>query len=160
MEAIMSRDDLRSLTFAMAQDPRRIVMKNMKYLLTPLLLLASQALPAQKPIYAYAIGNWRNGPTVQMTEVFETTEQFTTEQIMARVKAEYIAFKDIADTDVQFFTERSTALDNQKVLIQKYAMRKLPVLVTSTDGSVVDQWPPVPAPEPQQRREVQAPTKP
>lgn len=119
----------------------------MRTLIASLLLLTSQALLAQKPIYAYAIGNWRNGPTVQMTEVFETTEQFTPEQITARVKAEYIAFKEITDTDVQFFTEKPTAHENQKVLIGKYAMRKLPVLVTAPDGTVVDRWPAEAAPK-------------
>ncbi|MEO8067889.1 MAG: hypothetical protein ABI599_09375 [Flavobacteriales bacterium] len=132
----------------------------MRTLFAFLVLLASQALLAQKTIYAYAIGNWRNGPTVQMTEVFETTEQFTPEQITARVKAEYVAFKEIPDTDVQFFTERSTAQENQKVLIGKYAMRKLPVLVTTTDGSVTDRWPRAAPDAPAERHDTVAPTKP
>ncbi len=128
----------------------------MRTLIASLLLLASQALLAQKPIYAYAIGNWRNGPTVHMTEVFETSEKFTTEQIMARVKAEYAAFKDITDTDLLLFTEREEALNNQKVLLNKYAQRKLAVKVTSTDGKVVDRWPPAGHPLP----EVKSPEAP
>lgn len=129
----------------------------MRTLITSLLLLASQALLAQKPIYAYAIGNWRNGPTVQMTEVFETSEQFTTEQIMARVKAEYVAFKDISDTDLLLFTDRPTASDNQKVLIHKYGQRKLAVRVTVPDGTIVDQWPPPAQKNEQERTEPAKP---
>ncbi|MFZ1688215.1 MAG: hypothetical protein WAU70_12370 [Flavobacteriales bacterium] len=131
----------------------------MRTLIASLLLLASQALLAQKTIHAYAIGNWRNGPTVQMTDVFETSEQFTTEQIMARVKAEYVAFKDIIDTDLLLFTDTPSALKNQEVLIHKYAQRKLPVHVTSPDGTIVNQWPSAPVAVPE-KSEGAAPTKP
>jgi hypothetical protein len=117
----------------------------MRTFLTSLLLLSASLLLAQKPLYAYAIGNWRNGPTVQMTEVFETSERFTTEQIMARVKEEYVGFTEVTDHDLLLFTDSAEALSNQHVLVHKYAQRRLGVMVRRADGTVVQE---IPLPDP------------
>lgn len=119
----------------------------MRTLAISLLLISTAAAWAQKPIYAYAIGNWRNGPTVQMTEVFETSERFTTEQIMERVMKEYEGFKHVADHDLLLFTDSAEAISNQRVLVHKYAQRKLGVQVRKADGTVVQEIPqPMPSP--------------
>ncbi|QQR85953.1 MAG: hypothetical protein IPJ76_15295 [Flavobacteriales bacterium] len=113
----------------------------MRTLLASLLLLMATAALAQKPIYAYAIGNWRNGPTVQMTDVFVTSERFTTEQIMERVMKEYGSFKHVADHDLLLFTDSAEAMNNQRVLVHKYAQRKLGVQVRNADGTMVQEIP-------------------
>lgn len=123
----------------------------MRTLLASLLLLSATAALAQKPIYAYAIGNWRNGPTVQMTDVFVTSERFTTEQIMERVIKEYEGFKHVADHDLLLFTDSAEAINNQRVLVHKYAQRKLGVQVRKADGTLLQEIPqavpPVVAPD-------------
>lgn len=123
----------------------------MRTLLASLLLLTATAVLAQKPIYAYAIGNWRNGPTVQMTDVFVTSERFTTEQIMERVMKEYERFKHVADHDLLLFTDSAEAINNQRVLVHKYAQRKLGVQVRKADGTLLQEIPqavpPVVAPD-------------
>lgn len=113
----------------------------MRTVLTTLLLLTAAVTFSQKPIYAYAIGNWRNGPTVQMTDVFVTSERFTTEQIMERVMKEYDGFKRVADHDLLLFTDSTEAINNQRVLVHKYAQRKLGVQVRKVDGTVVQEIP-------------------
>ena len=66
---------------------------------------AAVVLRAQAPntIYAYAIGDWRNGPVVTISPLFETTEAFTTPQLIARVKKEFAPFATISDIDIQRF---------------------------------------------------------
>ncbi|MBK8583151.1 MAG: hypothetical protein IPL86_15430 [Flavobacteriales bacterium] len=58
----------------------------MKTIFTLVLVACITSVHAQNAIYSYAIGNWRNGPTVMISPLFETTEQFTTPQLIAQVK--------------------------------------------------------------------------
>ncbi|MCC7502685.1 MAG: hypothetical protein IT229_09160 [Flavobacteriales bacterium] len=105
-------------------------------LLTCGLLLGSLVLRAQdapKTIYSYAVGNWRNGPTVVISPLFETTEQASTPQLIARVKNDYSAFKDITDIDVQRFATIEEGNDSRTTLRAKYHMRKLEVLMVEPE---------------------------
>lgn len=113
----------------------------MRTIIASILLLTAAAAFGQKPIYAYAIGNWRNGPTVQMTEVFVTSERFTSEQIMEQVRKEYSGFAHVADHDLLLFTDSAEAINNQRVLVHKYAQRKLGVQVRKSDGTLVQEIP-------------------
>jgi hypothetical protein len=98
-------------------------------LLFLVVLLTGTVLRAQAPqtIYSYAIGDWRNGPVVVISPLFETTEAFTTPQLIARVKAEYPAFKDITDIDIQRFATVEEGQDSRRVLKSKYLRRELKV---------------------------------
>lgn len=93
---------------------------------------------SQNTIYSYAVGNWRNGPVVTISPLFETTEAFTTPQLIARVKKEYPAFKDITDIDVQRFATTEEGELSRSTLRGKYHQRKLEVLM-------VEPTPPAPA---------------
>lgn len=73
-------------------------------LLTAILLIASTgSVYAQKTIWSHAIGNWRNGPVVYITPLIETTEAFTTPQLITRYRAEFPELKDVHDLDVLRF---------------------------------------------------------
>ena len=100
-----------------------------RLLLLPLLLAAAMVLRAQAPntIYAYAIGDWRNGPVVTISPLFETTEAFTTPQLIARVKKEFAPFATISDIDVQRFATVEEGELSRTTLAQKYGVRKLQV---------------------------------
>jgi len=91
------------------------------------------AQDAPKTIYSYAVGNWRNGPTVVISPLFETTEQASTPQLIARVKKDYPAFKDITDIDVQRFATTEEGNDSRTTLRSKYLMRKLEVLMVEPE---------------------------
>ena len=98
-----------------------------------LLLIAftvvASALFAQAPnkIFAYAIGDWRDGPVVTISPLFETTEAFTTLQLIARVKSEYVEFASIKDIDVQRFVTVEEGELSRITLKGKYGVRKLEV---------------------------------
>lgn len=104
-------------------------MKHIQGLLAAALLLTASFLHAQAPgkIWSYAIGNWRNGPVVTISPLFETTEQFTTPQLIARVKKDYPAFKDITDIDIQRFATVEEGAESRVILKGKYERRKLQV---------------------------------
>lgn len=98
-------------------------------ILLSLMLLAGH-VQAQPPgvIYSYAVGNWRDGPVVEISPLFETTEQFTTNQLIALVKQKWPqAFTDSTDIDIQRFATESEGEDSRVVLKAKYDQRKLPV---------------------------------
>ena len=103
----------------------------MKRLTTVLLILAcALGLNAQDPpksIHAYAVGNWRNGPVVVISPLFETTEQATTPQLIAKVRDEHPEFKDIVDIDVLRFATVEEGVESRSTLRSKYLMRKLEV---------------------------------
>jgi hypothetical protein len=86
-------------------------------------------LHAQGPnkIWAYAIGDWRNGPVVTISPLFETTEAFTTPMLIAKVKKEYPEFANIADIDVLRFATTEEGELNRTTLRGKYQARKLEV---------------------------------
>ena len=101
---------------------------------TPHLLLAAAFLglaslaSAQNTIYSYAIGNWRNGPTVEISPVFETTEMFTTPQLIAWVRHEWPeSFNDTTDIDVQRFATTEEGSESRAILKAKYGRRNLAV---------------------------------
>ena len=89
----------------------------------------ASALLAQAPnkIWSYAIGDWRNGPVVTISPLFETTEAFTTPQLIARVKKDYAAFAKITDIDVQRFATTEEGELSRVTLKGKYEARKLTV---------------------------------
>ena len=91
--------------------------------------LITNALLAQAPnkIWSYAIGDWRNGPVVTISPLFETTEAFTTPQLIARVRKEYAAFAHITDIDIQCFATPEEGELSRTTLKGKYEMRKLTV---------------------------------
>jgi hypothetical protein len=89
----------------------------------------ANAQDAPKTIYSYAIGNWRNGPVVVISPLFETTEQASTPQLIARVRKDYAAFKDVTDIDVQRFATTEEGNESRTTLRAKYLTRKLEVLM-------------------------------
>ncbi len=90
---------------------------------------AATTLLAQAPnkIWSYAIGDWRNGPVVTISPLFETTEAFTTPQLIARVKKDYTAFAKISDIDIQRFATTEEGELSRVTLKGKYEARKLTV---------------------------------
>ncbi|MEO8732912.1 MAG: hypothetical protein ABI373_01140, partial [Flavobacteriales bacterium] len=89
---------------------------------------------AQKAIYSYAIGNWRNGPTVEISPLFETTERFTTPQLIAWVRKEWPeSFTDTTDIDVQRFVTIEEGHESRTTLKAKYGRRNLPVNMFEAD---------------------------
>lgn len=83
---------------------------------------------AQSTMYSYAIGNWRNGPTVQISPLFATTGMFTDQQLIAWVKQQWPAsFTDVKDIDVLYFATKEEGVQNRITLKAKYGIRKLPV---------------------------------
>lgn len=94
-----------------------------------LLACSSRAQDAPKTIYSYAVGDWRNGPVVVISPLFETTEQVSTPQLIARVQQEYPEFKGVTDIDVQRFATPEEGQESRTTLRAKYQMRKLEVLM-------------------------------
>ncbi len=101
----------------------------LRYLLPLAFGLCAHALLAQAPntIWSYAIGDWRDGPVVTISPLFETTEAFTTPQLIARVKKDYAAFKNIMDIDVQRFATTEEGELSRVTVKGKYEARKLTV---------------------------------
>ncbi len=101
--------------------------------------LAMHGSFAQAPnaIYSYAIGDWRNGPVVTISPLFETTEAFTTPQLIARVKHDYPAFADIMDIDIQRFATVEEGELSRTTLKAKYGVRKLEVNMLETPATPV-----------------------
>ncbi len=124
----------------------------MKDLRSPLLfsfLLIAFSLSAQAPktIWSYAIGDWRNGPVVTISPLFETTEAFTTLQLIARVRKDYPDFTNISDIDVQRFATTEEGNLSRVTLKGKYETRKLQVKMVeapAAEPSVKDVAPPPP----------------
>lgn len=95
------------------------------------LLLGAFAADAQSTIYSFAIGNWRNGPTVYITPLIETTEAATKPTLKEQFRAQYAELKDIADMelDVLLFGTREEGDEHRMSLKQKYGIRKLEVVM-------------------------------
>lgn len=97
-------------------------------LLAAACLACSSLASAQNTIYSYAIGNWRNGPTVEISPLFQTTEMFTTPQLIAWVRHEWPeSFADTTDIDVQRFATVEEGSESRTILKAKYGRRNLPV---------------------------------
>ncbi len=101
----------------------------MRFLIASILLLGAFAATAQNTIYSHAIGNWRNGPTVYITPLIETTEAFTTPQLIERYKAEFPALVDVTDLDVLRFATPEEGEESRSSLKAKYGIRKLEVVM-------------------------------
>jgi hypothetical protein len=99
----------------------------------------ASALLAQPPnkIWSYAIGDWRDGPVVTISPLFETTEAFTTPQLIARVKKDYAAFANIKDIDVMRFATTEEGELSRTTLKGKYEARKLTVNMLSAEPAPV-----------------------
>ncbi|MEZ4755832.1 MAG: hypothetical protein R2817_03270 [Flavobacteriales bacterium] len=106
----------------------------MKHFLLAVLLLIGTATAAQNTIYSHAIGNWRNGPSVYITPVIETTEKVGSAGVRAQVKEQYPELRDIPahDLDVLLFGTQEEAELSRRTLQAKYTMRKLPVVLLPT----------------------------
>ncbi len=109
-------------------------------------MLSATALFAQAPnkIWSYAIGDWRNGPVVTISPLFETTEAFTTPQLIARVKKEYPAFANILDIDIQRFATIEEGELSRTTLKGKYEHRKLAVNMLEAEPAQRKEEAPVP----------------
>lgn len=98
------------------------------FLLAAAFLACTAVATAQKSVYSYTIGNWRNGPTVEISPLFETTEMFTTPQLIAWARQQWPgSFTDTTDMDVQRFATIEEGNESRTTLKAKYGMRKLPV---------------------------------
>lgn len=104
------------------------MMKIRHILITLALALSGHALLAQKAIYAYAIGDWRNGPVVQISPLIKTTEMFTGPQLIKWVRTRWPEqFTATTDIDVQFFGTLEEGELSRQTLKSKYGVRKLEV---------------------------------
>lgn len=103
----------------------------MKHLLVTALVLCGLSSVAQSTIYSFAIGNWRNGPTVYITPLIETTEAATKPKLKEQFRAQHDELKDIADMDldVLLFGTREEGEEHRASLKQKYGYRKLEVVM-------------------------------
>ena len=116
-------------------------------LLFALFVVAGQLL-AQPPnkIWSYAIGDWRDGPVVTISPLFETTEAFTTPQLIARVKKDYAAFGKIMDIDIQRFATTEEGELSRVTLKGKYEARKLTVHLLQAEAAPPELAPAPPKP--------------
>lgn len=97
-------------------------------------LLMPLASLAQNTLYSYGIGNWRNGPVVVFSPLFETTEAFTATQIEEWIREQWPAtFTPSTEMDVLFFATVEEAEEHRRTLRRKYAMRKLDVHLLEAD---------------------------
>lgn len=122
----------------------RITMRTPHFLLAAAFLACSTVVSAQSTIYSYAIGNWRNGPVVEISPLFETTEAYTTPQLIAWVRKEWPEqFRDTTDIDVQRFATLEEGSESRTTLKAKYGMRHLEVDMMERDP--MPSTPPSPA---------------
>lgn len=93
------------------------------------LLFIGAAVNAQNTIWSHAVGNWRNGPVVYITPLIETTEAFTTPQLIERYRKEFPVLKDVTDLDVLRFGTPEEGDASRTTLKAKYGVRKLEVVM-------------------------------
>lgn len=101
----------------------------MRYVITFALVLVSIAAHAQNRIWSYSVGNWRNGPVVFISPLVETTEAYTTPQLLEQLKAAHPEFKDLKDIDVLRFGTKEEGDESRITLKAKYGIRKLEVMM-------------------------------
>lgn len=101
------------------------------------LLVGAFAANAQSTIYSFAIGNWRNGPTVYLTPLIETTEAATKPKLKEQFRAQHAELIDIPDMDldVLLFGTREEGEEHRMSLKQKYSHRKLEVVMLAPAGT-------------------------
>ena len=101
----------------------------MRKLLLLLLMIGPLLAAAQNTIYSYAVANWKDGPIVYITPLIETTEAFTTAQLLEKYKADHPEIRDAKDIDVLRFATKEEGEENRQTLKRKYGMRKLEVVM-------------------------------
>jgi hypothetical protein len=101
----------------------------MRTILFAALLLAAFTVQSQKPIHAYAVGNWRNGPVVYITPLIQTTEAFTTPQLIARFREQFPEPIEVTDIDVLRYVDSDSGEESRRSLQAKYRMHKLQVVL-------------------------------
>lgn len=99
----------------------------MRTLVVILTLASALAARTQNTIYSHAVGNWRNGPVVLITPLIETTESFTTQQLLVRYRGEFQELKEVKDIDVLRFATVEEGELSRTTLKTKYEARKLEV---------------------------------
>ncbi len=108
----------------------------MRSLLSCILLLFSISGWAQNTIYSYAVANWKDGPVVYITPLIETTEAFTTPQLLAQYKEAHPEIRDAKDIDVLRFATQEEGEESRQILKRKYGVRKLEVVVLQPSDGV------------------------
>ena len=111
----------------------------LRHLLPIAFAFVTPALLAQAPnkIWAYAIGDWRDGPIVTISPLFETTEAFTTPMLIKRVKQDYPEFARIMDIDVMRFATTEEGELSRTTVKGKYQARKLTVNMLEAEAPPV-----------------------
>jgi len=99
----------------------------MRTLAVILTLASALAARTQNTIYSHAVGNWRDGPVVLITPLIETTEAFTTQQLLVRYRGEFPELKDVEDIDVLRFATVEEGEQSRTTLKAKYEARSLEV---------------------------------
>lgn len=134
-------------------------MSNQRYFISCAFSLLACGLFAQSPnkIYSYAIGDWRNGPVVTISPLYETTEAFTTLELINWVRHTYPEFANISDIDVQRFATTEEGTLSRTTLKGKYEARKLQVNLMNDSTMRVAVPDHLPRPLPQQRQSPVAP---
>lgn len=93
-----------------------------------LLLLAALPARAQDTIYSYVVGNWRNGPVVEISPLFGTTGMFSDADLIRWAAAQWPgSFAGVADVDVLRFATTEEGRESRTTLMAKYGLRKLEV---------------------------------
>ena len=90
----------------------------------------------QNTIYSYSVGNWIDGPVVYLAPVIETTEAFTTPQLIEQLKRAHEEFVGIKDIDVLRFATHEEAVESRRILHAKYLLRPLEVVLLGDHGTV------------------------
>ena len=101
----------------------------MRMIVLSLLLIGPLLAAAQNTIYSYAVANWKDGPVVYITPLIETTEAFTTPQLLEKYKADHPQIREAKDIDVLRFATMEEGEENRQTLKRKYGMRKLEVVM-------------------------------
>lgn len=99
----------------------------MRALLLSFGLFCAAWLHGQNTIYSYSVGNWRNGPVVYISPLIQTTEAFTTPQLITALKADHPEFGGITDIDVLRFATFEEGEESRTTLRAKYLTRGLEV---------------------------------
>ncbi|MCB0795708.1 MAG: hypothetical protein KDB88_13320 [Flavobacteriales bacterium] len=98
-------------------------------LLLTLATVCSLSTIAQATIYSYAVGNWRNGPTVYISPLITATEALSDADLIAHYKKGFPEFRTVTEIDVLRFATREEGEEARLTLARKYGMRQLPVVM-------------------------------
>ncbi len=98
-------------------------------LITTVLVGVAALAMGQNTIYSYAVANWKDGPIVYISPLIETTEAFTTPQLLAQYKEAHPEIQQARDIDVLRFATAEEGEESRQILRRKYGMRKLQVVM-------------------------------